>query len=112
MLALELEEGKVLLELRPEIVSWYQLHPTALALLRRLASDPGMRRHLANEGALRSLALLIYVRAMEIPPYRSRSLTGVSGEQLYRLERAIRREGLEDAYLSALSLLRLEAQRT
>lgn len=90
------------------VTNWFMMHPRALSLLSSLASDPGMRRHLTSLGAIRSLALLIYARSNGLPPYRAKDVLGVSGEQLYRIERAIRREGLYRLYFSSIEAIRVE----
>ena len=92
-------------ELPPQVASWAS-DPRVRRLLEELLEDPGLRGHFTSAGAIRSLVLLLYSRYVGTPPYRAAKLLGVAHEQLYRVERALRRAGVYGMVISRLGLIR------
>ena len=93
------------------VADWLTASDTARRTLLALLGAPKFRRRLTSEGAVRSLVLLLYMRAHGQAPYKARQVLGVSGEQLYRIERAIREEGLYELYRAGVDLMAREAAR-
>ena len=89
------------IKLPREVVEWLKSSYVARRLLEELITHYKFRRRLCNRGALRSLILLLYARLNRIPPYRVALRYGVSPEQLYRIERGLRSDGLLDLVLKA-----------
>ena len=87
------------------VAEWLAASGTARRTLAALLSAPRFRKRLTSAGALRSLVLLLYMRAHGQAPYKARQVVGVSGEQLYRIERAIREEGLYGLYSAGVDLM-------
>jgi hypothetical protein len=71
-----------------------------------LVSHPRFRRRLSHPSAIRSLLLLLYARYYNIAPYKIARKYGIAPEQLYRLERGLKEDGL---YQLVFNLLQLEA---
>ncbi|MGC9210467.1 MAG: hypothetical protein ACP5FT_04305 [Acidilobus sp.] len=92
-------------ELPKDVAGWAS-NSKFLSLLRGLLQDPSFRRHVTTEGALRSLVMLLYVRYLGVPPYKVAKELGVSHEQLYRMERALKESGVYSMALSWLDLMR------
>ena len=93
------------------VAEWLLASDTARRTLLAILGAPRFRRRLTSEGAVRSLVLLLYMRAHGQAPYKARQVLGVSGEQLYRIERAIREEGLYELYRAGVDLMAREAAR-
>ncbi len=84
------------IKLPAEVVEWLKSSYVARRLLEELITHYKFRRRLCNRGALRSLILLLYARINKIPPYKVALKYRVSPEQLYRIERGLRKDGLQD----------------
>ncbi len=95
-------------ELPRDVVSWLAARPRIVALLRELAADPKFRRRLVNGAALRDLVLLLYARGTGVAPYLVARRFSTSHEQLYRMERGLKKDGLYDMVLGVLGLLELD----
>lgn len=73
-----------------------------VAVIQDIISDPKFRRRLAHPGAFRSLFLLLYSRSIGVAPYKIARRYGVAPEQLYRIERALKWDGLYERVMSGL----------
>ena len=85
-----------------EVVEWLKTSHVARRILEELITHYRFRRRLCNRGALRSLILLLYSRLNRIPPYKVALKYDISPEQLYRLERGLRSDGLLDIVVKAV----------
>ncbi len=92
------------LELPQEIVEWLKNSKTAKRVLEELITHYKFRTRLSHPGALRSLLMLLYARAHLIAPYKVARKYGVAPEQLYRLERGLKKDGLYDFVINLLTL--------
>ena len=92
------------LNLPVEVVRWLRESTYARIVLKELITHYKFRSRLTHPGALRSLLLLLYARARGVAPYKVARSYGVSPEQLYRLERGLRKDGLYDYVMNVLSL--------
>ncbi len=95
-----------------EVVAWLRESYAARAVLRELVTHYKFRQRLAHPGALRSLILLLYARARGEAPYRVARRYGVAPEQLYRIERGIKKDELYDYVMNVLLLEREGRQQT
>ncbi|MGC9071542.1 MAG: hypothetical protein ACP5HK_02445 [Acidilobus sp.] len=95
----------------PQDVATWASNPGILKLLESLLEDPSFRPHVTTKGALRSLLLLLYVRYLSVPPYKMARQLGVSHEQLYRIERALKDTELLSMAISWLDLVRASRPR-
>ena len=84
------------LKIPGEVVLWLKSSFAARRVLEELVTHYKFRRRLCNPGALRSLILLLYARHNNIPPYKVAKNYGVPPEQLYRIERGLKRDSLVD----------------
>jgi hypothetical protein len=89
------------IKLPREVIEWLKSNRVARRLLEELITHYKFRRRLCNKGALRSLILLLYSRLNGIPPYKVALKYSISPEQLYRLERGLRSDGLLDLVVKA-----------
>ena len=94
-------------ELPEEVVEWLKNSKVAKRVLEELVTHYKYRIRLSHPGSLRSLLLLLYSRAHRIPPYKTAKLYGIAPEQLYRMERGMKKDGL---YELVMNLLALESQ--
>ncbi|MEB3816826.1 MAG: hypothetical protein LRS46_02640 [Desulfurococcales archaeon] len=92
------------IELPEEVINWLKRSSYARIAVKELVTHYKFRTRLTHPGAIRSLLLLLYARASRVAPYRVARRFGVSPEQLYRLERGLRRDGLFEYVLNILSL--------
>ena len=92
------------IELPEEIVEWLQLSTGLRFVLKEIITHYRFRTRLSHPGAIRSLLLLLYARAKGEAPYRVARRYNVAPEQLYRLERGLKKDGLYDYVMNALSL--------
>ncbi len=92
------------LELPEEVVEWLRYSSSLRIVLREIITHYRFRSRLSHPGALRSLLLLLYARAKGEPPYKVARRFNVAPEQLYRIERGLKRDGLYDYVMNALSL--------
>jgi len=88
-----------------EVVDWLRRSKAAKRVLEELVTHYHFRTRLSHPGAIRSLILLLYSRAHGIAPYKTARRYGVAPEQLYRLERGLKKDGLHE---TIMNLLRLE----
>jgi len=89
-----------IVELPREVVEWLKSDRVARRLLEELLTHYKFRRRLCNRGALRSLILLLYARLNRTPPYKVAMRYNVPPEQLYRIERGLKKDGLLDLVLN------------
>lgn len=82
------------IELPSDVVEWLKSNKEARRILGGLVTHYKFRRRLCNRGALRSLILLLYSRLNKTPPYKIALKYRVSPEQLYRIERGLKKDGL------------------
>ena len=92
------------LKLPEEVVKWLQYSSSLRIILREIITHYRFRSRLSHPGALKSLLLLLYARAKGEPPYKVARRFNVAPEQLYRIERGLKRDGLYDYVINALSL--------
>jgi len=92
------------IEVPHEVVEWLRNSTAARRILEELITHYKFRSRLSHPGAIRSLLLLLYARAQGIAPYKIAKKFGVAPEQLYRIERGLRKDGLYDLVLNLLSL--------
>ncbi len=92
------------IKLPPEVIKWVSESKAAIRVLDELIGHYKFRARLAHPGAIRSLILLLYARARDIAPYKIAKQYGVAPEQLYRLERGLKKDGLYEFVLNVLSL--------
>jgi len=92
------------LELPSEVVEWLRGSYVARRVLEEVITHYKFRSRLAHPGAIRSLLLLLYARGHNIAPYKVARRYGVAAEQLYRLERGLKKDGLYDMVMNMLSL--------
>lgn len=92
------------IELPGEVVEWLRNSTPARIVLKELITHYKFRSRLTHPGAIRSLILLLYSRSQGVAPYRVARRFGVPPEQLYRLERGLKKDGLYDYVLNVLSL--------
>jgi hypothetical protein len=92
------------LNLPLEVVKWLKDNLYIRIVLKELITHYKFRSRLTHPGALRSLLLLLYARAQGVAPYRVARSYGVSPEQLYRLERGLKKDGLYEYVMNVLSL--------
>ncbi|MEB3806861.1 MAG: hypothetical protein GSR73_05025 [Desulfurococcales archaeon] len=92
------------IELPEEVVEWLRKSIAARRVLEELVTHYKYRTRLSNPRALRSLILLLYSRAHGIPPYKTARIYGVAPEQLYRMERGLKKDGLYEFVIDLLSL--------
>ncbi|MEB3780154.1 MAG: hypothetical protein GSR85_07985 [Desulfurococcales archaeon] len=93
-----------ILRLSREVVSWISNSYAARRVIEELVTHYKFRSRLSHPGAIRSLIILLYARARGEAPYRVARRVGVAHEQLYRLERGLKRDGLYDFVINLLSL--------
>ncbi|MDM7274801.1 MAG: hypothetical protein P3X22_001570 [Thermoprotei archaeon] len=82
------------LKIPEEVALWLKSSFAARRVLEELVTHYKFRRRLCNPGALRSLILLLYARYNNIPPYKVARNYGVPPEQLYRMERGLKKDNL------------------
>jgi len=87
------------IKLPSEVIEWLKVDRRARRILEELVTHYKFRRRLCNRGALRSLILLLYSRLNRTPPYKVALKYHISPEQLYRLERGLKKDGLLDLIL-------------
>ena len=87
-----------------EIVDWIRTSKAAKRVLEELVTHYNFKARLSHPGAIRSLILLLYSRAHGIAPYKTARKYGVAPEQLYRLERGLKKDGLHETIMNLLSL--------
>lgn len=92
------------LSLPLDVIRWLKDNPHARIVLKELITHYKFRSRLTHPGALRSLLILLYARAQGVAPYRVARSYGISPEQLYRLERGLKRDGLYEYVMNVLSL--------
>jgi len=92
------------IELPEEVVEWLRSSTPARIVLKELITHYKFRARLTHPGALRSLVLLLYSRSRGVAPYRVARRFGLPPEQLYRIERGLKKDGLYDYVLNILSL--------
>ena len=92
------------IQLPSEVVEWLKESTAARRILEELITHYKFRSRLSHPGAIRSLLLLLYARAHGTAPYKIARKYGVAPEQLYRIERGLRKDGLYDLVLNLLSL--------
>ena len=92
------------ISLPPEVVDWLRESKAAIRVLEELIGHYRFRRRLSHPGAIRSLLLLLYSRYHGIAPYKIARKYNVAPEQLYRLERGLKRDKLYDLVINILSL--------
>ncbi len=97
------------LELPSEVVEWLQGSRVARRILEEVITHYKFRSRLAHPGAIRSLLLLLYARGHNIAPYKVAKKYGVAAEQLYRLERGLKKDGLYEKVINLLLLEQEEA---
>lgn len=71
-------------------------------ILDHLIFDTEFGKKLRNPGAVRSLVLWAYARGTGRPVYKVAEEHGVAPEQLYRIERALKREGVYGQVVSRI----------
>ncbi len=107
------EDGKVIvngigkpkkLELPEEVVEWLKRSRVARMILEEVITHYKFRSRLAHPGAIRSLLLLLYARGHNMAPYRVAKKFGVAAEQLYRMERGLKKDGLYERVMNMLLL--------
>jgi hypothetical protein len=87
-----------------EVIEWLKNSTPARIVLKELITHYKFRTRLTHPGALRSLILLLYSRAIGVAPYRVARRFGVPPEQLYRIERGLKKDGLYEYVINVLSL--------
>lgn len=92
------------LMLPSEVAEWASNSVIARRLLEELITHYKFRARLSHPGSLRSLLLLLYSRAHRIPPYKTARKYGVAPEQLYRIERGLKKDGLYELVMNLLAL--------
>ncbi len=92
------------IKLPSEVVEWLLASKAAVRALDELIGHYKFRIRLSHPGAIRSLILLLYARYHNTAPYKVARKYGVAPEQLYRLERGMRRDGLLSLVLNLFSL--------
>jgi len=92
------------IQLPEEVVEWVSESKVAIRILDELIGHYKFRTRLAHPGAIRSLILLLYSRAHGVAPYKTARKYGVAPEQLYRIERGLKKDGLYEFVINLLSL--------
>ena len=92
------------IQLPPEVVEWLRESKAARRILEEAVTHYKFRTRLSHPGALRSLLLLLYARAHGTAPYKVARRYGVAPEQLYRLERGLKKDGLYELAMNMLAL--------
>jgi len=92
------------IELPLEVVEWLRSSRVARMVLEDLITHYKFRSRLAHPGAIRSLLLLLYARGHNIAPYKVARKYGVAAEQLYRIERGLKKDGLYERVMNMLLL--------
>ncbi|GAB6148195.1 hypothetical protein [Stetteria hydrogenophila] len=87
-----------------EVVEWLKESYAGRAAVRELVTHYKFRQRLTHPGALRSLILLLYARARREAPYRVARRYGVAPEQLYRIERGMKKDNLYEYVMNLLQL--------
>ncbi len=87
-----------------EVVSWIKDNYPVYRILEELVTHYKFRARLSNPGSFKSLLLLLYARAKGIAPYRIARQYGVAPEQLYRMERGLKKDNLYDFVINLLSI--------
>lgn len=95
-------------KLGPEVIEWLRTSYPARRLVEELVTHYKFRARLSNPGSFRSLILLLYARSHGIPPYKLARAHGIAHEQLYRMERGLKKDKL---YEMAMNLLEAEGGR-
>ncbi|MCE4625669.1 MAG: hypothetical protein F7C35_07400 [Desulfurococcales archaeon] len=98
------------IKLPEEVVGWLRESRAAIRVLDELIGHYKFRHRLSHPGAIRSLILLLYARYKGIAPYRIARKYGVAPEQLYRIERGLKRDGLYDMVINLLKVEAAEKQ--
>ncbi len=86
-------------ELPPEIAEWVKKNE---GVIDWLVYDTPLRTYLRHPHSVRTLVLLLYARANDIPIAQFSRRIGVSHEQLYRLERLLNKLELKEFVYSLL----------
>jgi len=92
------------IQLPEEVVEWVSESKVAVRILDELIGHYKFRTRLAHPGAIRSLILLLYSRARGVAPYKTARKYGIAPEQLYRIERGLKKDGLYEFVINLLSL--------
>ncbi|BAN89928.1 hypothetical protein [Aeropyrum camini] len=87
-----------------EVVEWMVDSYPITRILEEAINHYSFRRRLSHPGAIRSLILLLYARGRGEPPYKVARRYGVAPEQLYRMERGLKKDGMYEFVMNALSL--------
>ncbi len=91
-------------QLPPEVVQWLKESYAAKRIIEELVTHYKFRIRLSHPRSIRSLLLLLYSRAINCPPYKVARRYGVAPEQLYRMERGLKKDGLYEFVVNLLSL--------
>ncbi|MEB3774149.1 MAG: hypothetical protein GSR86_04390 [Desulfurococcales archaeon] len=92
------------MKLPKEVWEWVKESYVAKRILEELVTHYKFRSRLSHPGSLRSLILLLYARAHNTPPYKVARKYGIAPEQLYRIERGLKKDNLYDFTMNLLSL--------
>ncbi len=92
------------IELPGEVLEWLKNSHVAKRILEEAVTHYKFRQRLAHPGAIRSLILLLYARKSNTAPYKLARKYGVAAEQLYRLERGLKKDGIYEFVINSLSL--------
>ena len=92
------------IKLPREVGEWLSRSYAAKRVLEELITHYKFRSRLSHPGSLRSLILLLYARAHNTPPYKVAKRYGIAPEQLYRMERGLKKDNLYEFTLNLLTL--------
>ncbi len=90
-------------ELPREVVDWVREH---LEIIDWLVFDSPIATSLRHPHSVRTLILLLYARANDIPIAQIAKKLDIAHEQLYRLERLLTRTGIKDKVYEVLKMRR------
>ncbi len=89
-----------------DVVVWIKNSKLAKRIIKLLCTHARFRIRLSNPGAIRSMVLYLYARRTNIAPYALAKKYGVAPEQLYRIERGLKKDRL---YKDVIIMLDMDA---
>ncbi|GEM_PF-750840 len=92
------------IKLPQEVVDWIRDNYPLYRILEELVTHYKFRTRLSNPGSFKSLILLLYARAKGVAPYKIAKKYGIAPEQLYRMERGLKKDNLYDFVINLLTI--------
>ncbi|MFP3144376.1 MAG: hypothetical protein RXQ93_05110 [Caldisphaera sp.] len=87
-----------------EITEWVKKSKTLNRILNILINHQKFKKRLSNPMAIRSLLVYLYAKRSNIAPYIIAKKFNIAPEQLYRIERGLKRDNLYNTIMIEIDL--------